>query len=56
MLIAGFTAEGLQRYVEKVMKIGLLLLHEWDIKATAAFAVTEFSALRWRNRDRQNAF
>ena len=28
MLIVGFAAEGLQRYVEKVMKIGVLLLHD----------------------------
>jgi hypothetical protein len=35
MLIVGFTADGLQKYVEKVVKIGVLLLHdEGDIKAT----------------------
>ena len=28
MSIAGFTAEGLQRYVEKVVKIGVFLLHD----------------------------
>jgi hypothetical protein len=37
MLIVGFTAKGLQRYIEKVMKIGVLLLHEWDIEAIAGF-------------------